>query len=179
MHFVRLINANADMFAPAFQLYTASFPLHEQRSLDKQRLMLANPRYHFCAMMQDDVFAGIMLFWEFAAYGYIEHFAVSEQLRGQALGSEILRLFCAAHRLTILEIDPPVDAVSQRREKFYTKLDFQKNAYPHAHPAYSHGAAPHPLLVMSHPRSLTTKEYSCFAADLAHTVMGDIQASCR
>lgn len=176
MHFERLTSDRDGLFEQAFSLYEASFPKHEQRVLEKQRALMPDPLYHFDAIVDDGVFAGIVLYWAFRGYCYIEHFAVDAALRGRSIGSKSLSLFCAGHDLVVLEIDPPVDAVSVRREGFYQRLGFKQNPYPHAYPAYRRHFPPHELVVMSHPRPLAPQEYAQFAGDLCSVVMADAES---
>ena len=74
-----------------------------------------------------------------------------------------------------LEIDPPVDAVSRRRQTFYERAGFFANPHPHIHPPYRPENSGHALVVMSRPRLLTEDEYAAFAAYLAGVVMKDCQ----
>ncbi len=175
MHFTRLTSSADTLFARAFELYETSFPVHEQRTLEKQRAIMAQPAYYFDVIVEDDDFAGILLWWRFDGYAYIEHFAINTAVRGKSLGSRSLEMFCADKALVILEIDPPVDPVATRRESFYTRLGFCANPYPHAHPAYRRQFPPHDLVVMSHDRPLEPEEYDSFADDLAHIVMADAE----
>ena len=177
MRFQRLTSADDALFEEAFALYGVGFPEHERRDGEKQRALMANPLYHFDAIMDGGTFAGIMLYWLFPRYAYIEHFAIHPDRRGKSLGSGSLRLFCRRHEPVILEIDPPVDAVSVRRESFYKRLGFAANSFDHAHPAYRRSFPPHRLVVMSHPRSLTEGEYGRFAGDLAAVVMADAESA--
>ncbi|MCD8139156.1 MAG: GNAT family N-acetyltransferase [Planctomycetaceae bacterium] len=175
MHFTRLTSADDALFAQAFAVYETSFPLHEQRTLDKQQAIMARPAYYFDAIVEEGEFAGILLWWRFDGYAYVEHFAINTAFRGKSLGSRSLELFCADKALVILEIDPPVDPVSIRRESFYTRLGFCVNPYPHAHPSYRRQFPPHDLVVMSHDRPLEPEEYDAFSDDLAHRVMADAE----
>lgn len=40
------------------------------------------------------------------------------------MGSRILEAFGKDHSLVVLEIDPPADDISVRRERFYQRLGF-------------------------------------------------------
>ncbi len=176
IEFRRFTDDTDSLFAAAYALYEVSFPLHEQRPLDKQKALMGHPLYHFDLLMDADVFAGILLSWHFDSYAYIEHFAINPDLRGKFLGSKSLEAFCANHDLVILEIDPPVDSVAERRERFYQKLGFHSNPYPHRHPPYRPGVVPHELVVMSYARAITAAEYTRFADDLANIVMADVRS---
>lgn len=175
VHFQRLTSGDDGLFEKAFDLYTVSFPEHEQRFRANQCALMANTDYHFDAIMDGDSFAGIILYWEFPGYAYIEHFAIHPELRGRAFGSESLRLFGGGRDLVVLEIDPPDDPVSVRREAFYHKLGFRTNPFSHTHPRYRESFPPHRLVVLSSPRELTEKEYARFAEDLSGIVMADAQ----
>lgn len=173
----RTTNPGEALFEPAYKLYEESFPRHEQRPRDKQQALLADPAYHFDLLLLEGVLAGLLAHWDFGIYSYIEHFAISPEHRGRALGSRALNDFIAASRLVILEIAPPVDQISISRERFYRKLGFQSNPYPHLHPAYRENFAPHPLVVLSHPVRLSEKEYARFKTDLDERVMQDAPGS--
>lgn len=123
MEFRRLNTEEGSLFEEAFALYGTSFPPHEQHTLAKQRALMPDPAYHFDALLLGGAFACILLYWVFDGYAYIEHFAANTVLRGQTVGSRALAAFCAAHPLVVLEIDPPCDEVSRRREHFYKSWD--------------------------------------------------------
>ncbi len=173
MMFQRLTSDMGELFDQAFALYRTSFPEFEQRSLEKQRVLMHNTAYHLDLVLEDSVFAGLLAYWEFPGYAYIEHFAIHPDFRGKSLGSAVLREFCAERELVILEIDPPTDAISIRRENFYKKLGFVSNPYAHHHPAYQKRFTPHTLVAMSHPRELAQAEYDRFVDELKNVVMSD------
>lgn len=158
MEFSRITSSNDTYFKKAFDLYKVSFPEHEQRLLDDQMAALEHSAYHCDVILEKDVFVGILFYWKTPRYCYIEHFAIDPDMRGNNMGSRCLQEFCEIHHLVILEIDPPVDPVSIRRQKFYLRLGFQKNHYEHTHPAYRKENLPHNLVIMSYPRSIAEVE---------------------
>ena len=169
----RLRTFDDPAFAPAMALYTASFPEHEQRL--EQRRIMAHEQYHFGILHDEEGFAGLALFWDAGAYLYLEHLCISPARRGQGLGTAALDLLAGEGKPVILEIDPPVDAVSRRRQAFYERAGFTADPYPHIHPPYRPENSGHALVVMSRPRPLTKDEYAAFAAYLADVVMKDCQ----
>lgn len=175
MTFQRLTSDTGELFDRAFAVYRTSFPEFEQRSPEKQRVLMRNPAYHLDLVLEgeEEAFAGLLAYWEFPGYAYIEHFAIHPDFRGKSLGSAVLGEFCAGRERVILEIDPPEDDVSIRRENFYKKLGFVSNPYPHRHPAYQKRFPPHRLVTMSHPRGMSPAEYNRFADDLQNVVMSD------
>lgn len=171
MEFRRLSTVQHPFFQQAFDLYKISFPEHEQRLFKQQEEALSNPSYHCNIIIENDVFIGILFYWKVGQYVYVEHFAIDTDKRGNHMGSHILNEFCNQENLIILEIDPPVDVVSLRRKNFYTRLGFKENNYKHMHPAYRKYYPPHPLVVMSFPRTITQKEYNEFYSYLEKEIM--------
>lgn len=171
MEFSRITSSNDTYFKKAFDLYKVSFPEHEQRLLDDQMAALEHSAYHCDVILEKDVFVGILFYWKTPRYCYIEHFAIDPDMRGNNMGSRCLQEFCEIHHLVILEIDPPVDPISIRRQNFYMRLGFQENHYEHTHPAYRKENLPHNLVIMSYPRSIAEDEYSEFNEYLKNTIM--------
>ena len=107
--FERIQSADHPAFEKAFGLYETAFPLHERRTREKQVGVMGHPEYHFTLIWEGETFAGILLFWEGPDFRYVEHFAISEALRGKGLGAEALRLLQGEGKDLLLEIDPPVE----------------------------------------------------------------------
>lgn len=173
MELRRLCSVKDPLFDLAFALYERSFPLHEQRRLDKQTALLGNHLYHFEVIADGGALVGILLWWEGAGYAYIEHLAIHPAMRGRAIGGGVLDEFCKTRPLVILEIDPPVDAVTIGRERFYLRHGFKSNGYPHLHPPYRRQFPPHELVVMSFPEQLDEEQYILFQWELREIVMRD------
>ena len=90
MQTIRLTDINAPQFEEAWQLYTQSFTLSEQRTLDHQNTAFKSDHYHFDLYYEGKQLLGIIGYWVFPDYLYIEHYAINTALRGQGLGSRIL-----------------------------------------------------------------------------------------
>lgn len=161
-------------FDKAFALYATSFPQYEQRLSLSQRRILSHPQYHCDVILSDNRFCGILFYWEIGQLCYIEHFAVLSSLRGQGIGSQVMRVFLSEHPRTLLEIDPPSDTTSSRRQQFYASLGFTENPFQHLHPPYRPEFAPHALLVMSYPVPLSLSEYQSFSSFLGDVVMDSV-----
>lgn len=173
MDFLRLTNPADPRFDAAFALYQVSFPLHEQRTRAAQAARLSHPEYCYTLLYEGDQFQGILLYWEGPGFRYVEHFATVPELRGRGIGAQALAQLNAQGVPVILEIDPPVDEISVRRQHFYERCGFVRNPFSHIHPPYRAGYAGHPLVVMSSPEPLTQEAYSRFAQYLGETVMED------
>lgn len=132
------ITRKQDPLYPTFeQIYTASFPLFEQRTEEQQEQAFQSPNYHLVAYLKDNLFIGFISYWDFSTYVYIEHFAIHENFRGQGYGGLLLEDFNKRlNKIILLEIDPITDETSSKRLKFYKKCGFFENHYNHFHPPY-------------------------------------------
>ena len=171
MIFERITTPKHPLYADAIALYQLSFPLHEQRESASQIEILGNLDYHFDVVCDDDRFVGEVLYWNIGSALYIEHFCILPSMRNKHYGQKILAAL--QDRPLILEIDPPMDAISRRRKGFYERCGFVENPYPHTHPPYHKGNAGHDLVVMSSPKELTPNEYEMFLQGLQNTVMAN------
>ena len=171
MKFERITSPEHPLYAEVINLYKISFPLHEQREEASQTKIFADASYHFDVVCDHDEFIGEILYWDIGGFRYIEHFCVLPSMRNRHYGQKIL----AALQETplILEIDPPVDAISCRRKGFYERCGFVENPYPHTHPPYHKDNSGHDLVVMSSPNALTPEEYDLFSQKLQNMVMAN------
>lgn len=162
------------MWQEAWKLYENSFPLKEIRPLEAHIEAMKDDAFHFHLLteFQDgkEVFIGFLSWWDWMGVGeptplrFGEHFAIRTDLRGGGYGSEAMDyLIGGGERLLLLEIDPPVDDIAQRRQKFYERHGLVVNPeYKHVHPSFRDGTEPHELLIMSHPRKLSPGEFREF-----------------
>ena len=173
MTFERITTPDHPAFERAFALYQVSFPLHEQRTRDKQERVLSHPQYHYNVIWEGEEFVGILLCWEGEGFTYVEHFATCPELRGRGLGARALELLGQKGKPLVLEIDPPVDGISLRRKGFYERVGFCENSFRHVHPPYRKQFHGHPLVVMTYPERWDERLYEKFWLCLRDTVMAD------
>ncbi len=92
---------------------------------------------------------GLLTTWEFDDFIYIEHFAIDPTLRSQGYGSEALKAFIHEHgKPIVLEAEPPTDALSIRRIKFYERIGLTLYDFPYMQPAYTEDSHPVELRLM-------------------------------
>lgn len=171
MRFERLTSSCDEMFLPAMDLYWSSFPLSEQREYQSQCSIMDEREYHFELIYENDEFVGFVLYWDRGDLIYVEHFCILPERRGGGLGAKALEVLKAAGKPVILEIDPPVNEISRRREAFYARCGFAVNDFDHLHPSYHAMFPGNPLVLMSWPEELSEAEYKDFYAYLRDTVM--------
>lgn len=121
-------------------IYQQSFPTNEQRPIDDIACLLSNDtRYTLYAIVEDSgALLGLLTTWTFCEFTYIEHFALSPNLRSRGYGTQALSTFIQrTHRPIILEVEPPTDAITQRRIRFYERHGLTLYDYPYMQPPYT------------------------------------------
>lgn len=174
MRFERVIGKDHPLYQQALELYRISFPSHEQREGASQARILDDGEYHFSLIHDGDRFAGLALYWETDSFLYLEHFCILPEMRSRGYGQKALALLGQRGKTVILEIDPPVDAISLRRKGFYERCGFAANPWPHVHPPYHRGNRGHDLVVMSSPGPITQTVYDAFRHYLNQRVMANV-----
>lgn len=172
MKSIRITNSTHVLFPAFHALYSASFPIFEQRTASQQDDAFCCENYHLNVYYENGIFIGFIAYWDFKDYLYVEHFAINDQIRGKGHGSRILRTFIQSSSKTVLlEIDPVTNEAAKARLRFYERCGFVQNPYAHKHPSYRTEYQPHELVVLTSNRSITEKEYHQFASDLSTIVM--------
>ncbi len=174
MDIFRLTDTNDPLFAPVWEIYTASFPICEQRTLAHQQTAFRSPDFHFLAYYEGNIPVGLIGYWEIDDYLYIEHYAINPTLRGGGYGSRILEeMIRHTDRTVILEIDDVTDEISTRRLHFYQRLGFVLNPYLHPLHRYREGAEHQNavLKILSYPTAIDSTTYERFNHDLETIVM--------
>jgi len=174
MRFERITDTSHRMYKTALDLYHISFPMHEQREPASQEKILSDDEYHFDLIYDKNDFAGLLLSWETEEFIYVEHFCIIPEMRNRNYGQTALSLLGQQEKPVILEIDPPIDAISARRKRFYERNGFVSNPYPHIHPPYHRGNTGHDLVIMSYPKEITRSEYDSFNHYLEYYVMKNV-----
>ena len=148
----------------AWRLYLDSFPTHERRDLTAHERAMRDPHFYCKVAVDGDVFVGILFYWRWPGLLFVEHLAIDPALRGMNYGSVVLQALIdqAGNDLIVLEIDPPVDEISQRRLRFYERLGFVMNTYDYKHPSYHSIPHWHSLRLLSYGRAADPAELEAF-----------------
>jgi len=159
MELIFIENKKNKYFEKAWKLYLDSFPEIERRTLEEQEEILTDKNFKMTCYVEDDVLISIVFYWKISSYTFLEHFAVNSQLRGQSFGSKILQKFINDKKNIVLEIEPIVDEITQKRLKFYKKFGFVVNSHEHLQIPFREGAKELKLLLMSQEKTLSQQEY--------------------
>lgn len=173
MQFKR-IETGSEAQQQVWKLYVNSFPDYERRGIEAHINALADCLFYANEIYVDYKVIGLLFYWKFSNYIFIEHFAIDESLRGKNYGSLVLQKFISDNDdlLLILEIEPPIDDISNRRLRFYEKLGFKMNDYYYEHPSFSSiNPHVHELKLMSYPRYITKDELIVFRENMRDRVL--------
>ena len=165
MNYIKVVDnekkMNKELFLQYYQLIELSFPKCEHWSFAEHLKEFEDPRFHSVCYCPDGI-KGFINYWELDGFVYIEHFAVSPELRGQGIGaglmSELRRI--VGEQSLVLEAEPPHDStIAARRIAFYQRLGFVLNEFDYLQPAMAEDENEVPLVIMSSPEALSGEAY--------------------
>ena len=124
--------------AVAKHIYESSFPEDERRDFSQMKLFSEKAPFVFNLIKAaEEQVIGMISLWNFDSFAYIEHFAVSETVRGMGTGSEVLQLLKSkTQKPIILEVELPHTPQARRRIEFYRRHDFEILPYKYIQPPY-------------------------------------------
>lgn len=142
-------------------LYESAFPWCERRATSDFVICLTEVKEFSCfSVMYENAFAGFITVWDLNDFFYIEHFAISENLRGKKIGSVVLKqILSDLRKPVILEVEPPTDVQSNRRIDFYEKNGFLMDNHLYRQPSYHGDEAMIPLRLMEFGGTLLSTRF--------------------
>ena len=136
------------------ELLQTAFPADERRDDELQRANAdANDKFHCLVIEKAENPIGLLTCWDFGTFVYIEHFAISEELRGGGLGQKALRLFLKdTDRPVVLEVEMPriKGDITHRRIGFYRRAGFSLRKMAYKQPPYREGDGWLPMKLMTY-----------------------------
>lgn len=171
MEFLRIEPTDISRWQKVWDLYEDAFPIAERRKINDH--IRANTDRHFSplSVWEGNSLLGIVFYWEWESYKYVEHMAVARELRGLGYGSLILRNLRDSDHTIILEIDPLINEQSVRRLQFYERAGFTLTPYRFVHLPYRKEAKPQELLILSYPEMITKEQHNNFLNFLENNVI--------
>ncbi|MBQ8224970.1 MAG: GNAT family N-acetyltransferase [Bacteroides sp.] len=145
-----ITTADTQLYNYMEQLLQTSFPPEEYRPLEElRRFTDEHPAFCNQLLMEGETPVGLLTYWDFSHFCYVEHFAIDPQLRGSGRGAEALTLL--ADRLSrplVLEVEMPDTEQAIRRIAFYRRQGFQLWETPYFQPPYRSDDTPLPMQLM-------------------------------
>lgn len=104
------------------EIYQEAFPFDERRTFESMSVALALPQVCFYRVFLQDTCIGMLHFWILSHVVYGEHFALTPTVRNRGYGKHLMRTILASvEKPFLVEVEPPENAVSERRIRFYER----------------------------------------------------------
>lgn len=147
--FTRVLKPGQFGFAESKLLYSHAFRPDERREPAELNLLLDSEVFHYFLITHYGQPAGLVALWQFDTFVYLEHFAVSEQLRNKKIGERAMKLLCNnIEKPLILESEHPVNEMAERKLGFYKRQGFQILDDEYIQPAYGGDKQPVNMLLL-------------------------------
>lgn len=171
MEYLRVEPNDTERWNKVWNLYEASFPAVERRHIEDHIKAYTDERFFPLSAWEGDQLIGLMFFWEWDTYRYLEHLAVNPELRGHGYGSQLLRYLHDSEYTIILEIDPLNNELSVRRLQFYERAGYTLTPYRFLHLPYRKDGQKQELLILSYPEMINKVQHNEFMDFLNNTVI--------
>lgn len=148
-----ITTADSQLYQYMEQLLIASFPPEEYRPLEElRRYSDDKASFRNNVILHDNVPIGLLTYWDFHTFCYIEHFAISPALRNGGYGKAVLlHLYQLLPGMPIvLEVEEPVTEMAQRRIRFYQRQGFILWEKEYLQPPYKQGDGYLPMRLMAY-----------------------------
>ncbi len=167
---IDLKNVTEERFSFVYKRLVDAFPYEERRDESDEKKCFLKSQFNFCEITDDGESIGLIAFWVFSKFLFVEHIAVNKEIRSKGYGSKAFELLKEKYNLPIiLEAEAPETEIQQKRIKFYENLGFKINPYDYTQPSYHNGESV-PLLVLSFPKALEQSEFEKFFVETRKVV---------
>lgn len=154
---MKLVRVDVSDFDIIFEIMDKAFPNTEMRTYEEQKKLFEIPNY---SVLMDEEKTAFVAQWDFGESVYIEHFAVSDSVRGNGIGERMLKEFLnTVNGRVFLEAEPPEGEIARRRIGFYERNGFVLNQYYYLQPSYRNNEEPIELKVMTHGKGIDEKQF--------------------
>ncbi|WP_432708663.1 GNAT family N-acetyltransferase [Pedobacter sp.] len=149
LHYHRIQHDDDPALALIRDLYESAFPEHERRDWASFLTLINDPRMHVDVILDAEQALGFLIWWKLNDYCFIEHFAISERVRGAGYGSEVIKHFLKESKgKVLLEVEPPGTPDADRRITFYERLGFVIVNIDYRQPSYVEKGLSYPMYLL-------------------------------
>ena len=171
MEFLKIEPEDKSRWSEVWKLYEESFPVAERRKAEDHLSACNDNRFFPLSVWDGNQLIGLMFFWEWDNYRYLEHLAVNPDLRGHGYGTQLLNYLRESKHTIILEIDPLINELSVRRLQFYERSGFTLTPYRFVHLPYQLDGIKQELLILSYPKMISKEQHNHFLEFLGEEVI--------
>ncbi|MBE6748752.1 MAG: GNAT family N-acetyltransferase [Ruminococcaceae bacterium] len=167
-----------ESFSSVYKKLIDAFPYEERRDEADEKKCFLKSQFNFCEITDNGESVGLIAFWVFKEFLFVEHIAINKEIRGKGYGSKTFELLKSQYELPIiLEAESPETEMQKKRIKFYENLGFKVNSYSYTQPSYHNGESV-PLLILSFPELLSESEFEEFFKTTRRFVYEVLNAEC-
>ena len=168
---MKLKKITLDEYDKFFALLESDFCLDERKTKANELKAFKESNFSPNFIYDGEIFVGYVCFWEFENFLFIEHLAISKEMRGTGVGSRFLKEFAEnSNKPIILEVELPETEIAEKRIKFYERLGFVVNQFPYIQPAYQPESNPVDMFVMSYGSSLSKQNFDDYTHKIKKVV---------
>lgn len=141
--------------------YTFSFPETERRDFYLFcELLEKQPVFNLFVILKEHKYVGFITYWQFEQFVYVEHFAIDAAFRSGGIGSIVMKeALKQVDSDVVLEVEDPIDDLTQRRVRFYEALGFNLYGADYKQPPYRESDSWYDMKLMSYGNIDMEKEY--------------------
>ncbi len=159
---IRITKADDSILAELMPIYIEAFPPEERRAEEQlKRLIEKNNIMHFNAIFFEGKIAGLFVYWDFSDFFFLEHLAVSTDMRNYKIGQQVLD-WIAQHLngLRLMEVEPTdSNEFASRRIAYYERNGYKIFDKSYKQPSYSDSNLSHPLWIMGNRETPVLSDY--------------------
>jgi ribosomal protein S18 acetylase RimI-like enzyme len=134
----RITDSGDSSLSDLLLLYIQAFPSEERRNIEElQKLIEEEPRMHFNSIEDGEELCGLIVYWDFSSFRYMEHLAVFPEKRNKKIGQQVLE-YMAKHLKgpRILEVEPATNEITMRRVNYYKRNGYEVMDRDYIQPPY-------------------------------------------
>lgn len=155
------------------KLYLSAFPPSERREFEQLKSLIYNQECAINLIFDFGKLAGVVVFWNFPKFIFLEHLAVEPEMRNQGTGKRVLGLIQkTCNKPVILETEIPGDEISRRRIDFYERNGFSKLTRTYFQPSYGNNKPEVELILMSTNSDFSETELDEIIGEMRKKVYG-------
>ena len=172
IQFKRLTDTNNSEYIFTEKLLIESFSTDEYREIEEQRKNTENiENFHMNIIYSSTTPVGLISFWKFDTFTYIEHFAILPIFRNCGYGAATIKKLIEKETSIVLEVEKPTDETSRRRIPFYQQCGLTLCEKEYIQPAYRADSNEVPMHLMSCGVELD-KKFESIRNSIYRTVYG-------
>lgn len=161
IQFLKIENVYDPNFGEVYDLYTTAFPTYSRRTwAGLETLFNKKPAFHSVLVKQNKDFVGLIHYWTFEKFLFVEHFAIHPDHRNKGLGSKVMKEFIAKTELpVVVETETPHSQLASQRIHFYERISFYVIPNFYMQPPYEGSQVLLSMLIMSNDYHFANKHF--------------------